>query len=90
MLRRQPLSHIPLCRRELSRTARNLLLRPPHRKRREPGRAPGSEGVRGERGVEKRPIAPVPLLRRGDFPSLGVVEAVFIGSSLVRDHDPPL
>ena len=34
-------------------TARNLLSRPPHRKRAELGRASGSEGVWGERGVEE-------------------------------------
>ena len=35
-------------------TARNLLSRPPHRKRSERGSVPGSEGVWGERGVEKQ------------------------------------
>ena len=34
-------------------TARNLLSRPPHRKRSERGRASGSEGVWGERGVKR-------------------------------------
>jgi len=32
---------------------RNLLSRPPHRKRSERGRASGSEGVWGERGAEE-------------------------------------
>ena len=34
-------------------TARNLLSRPPRRGRSEPGQASGSEGVWGEREVEK-------------------------------------
>ena len=40
--------------------------------------------------MENPSIALVALLRTGNFPSLGVVEAVFIGSSLVRENDHPL
>lgn len=40
--------------------------------------------------MENGSLALVTLPRRGDFPSLDAVEAVFIGSSLVRENDHPL
>ena len=71
-------------------TARNLLSRPPHRKRSEPGRASGNEGVWGERGAEEGRSAVVTLLRTGDFVGQDVVAAEFMRSGVVREHGDPL
>ena len=69
---------------------RNLLFRPPHRRRSERGSASESEGVWGERGAKRARSALATLLRTGDFVRQNVVAAGFMRSSVVREHGRPL